>query len=65
MNDVKEDGIYFYRNLSLYFADNENYHNFFRQMIYYYTNTNQEDIKQNNPYSFYKNSLIPLEQYKP
>ena len=59
------DGNCFYRKLSLYFTDNENYHNFFRHILYYYINTNKEDIKQNNPYNLYKDTLIPLEQYIP
>ena len=63
--NVIGDGNCYFRNLSLYFTNNENYHQFFRELLYIYINKNKEDIIKENPYHLYKDKLIKVIDYIP
>ena len=63
--NVIGDGNCYFRNLSLYFTNNENYHIFFRELLYIYINKNKEDIIKENPYHLYKDKLIKVIDYIP
>ena len=63
--NVIGDGNCYFRNLSLYFTNNENYHIFFRELLYIYINKNKEDIIKENPFHLYKDKLIKVIDYIP
>ena len=57
------DGNCFYRSLSFFFTNSQNYHDYFRNYIYNYIISNEEDIINEFPYINFNDKIININQY--
>lgn len=58
INNIDGDGNCFFRNLSLFFTNDENYHHFFREILFIYMDKN--NIIYENPYILFRDKLIKI-----
>ena len=63
--DIYGDGNCFYRAVSYYICNSEQYHLFFRNLIYDFITANKNDIIIKFPYVYYNGKAVDIEDYIP
>ena len=63
ITSITPDGNFFFRSVSKYFSDSEEYHLYFRNVVYNYINIHKNEILINNNIVENNNKIIDLEDY--
>ena len=64
-NTIYKDGNCFFRSISTFFSNSEEYHLFFRNLIYDYIRANYDELISEFPYIYYNGKSIDLDDYIP
>ena len=62
---IYKDGNCFFRSISTFFSNSEEYHLFFRNLIYDYIRVNFDELISEFPYIYYNGKSIDLDDYIP